>query len=47
MSHPFMSPSQVGEPPRHSLMVHDPTTTMTHSPAAAPIDAKMSRHAVV
>ena len=30
ISHPFMSPPQIGESPRHPLMVHDHTVVMSH-----------------
>ncbi|KAL5179454.1 Protein MAIN-LIKE 1 [Glycine soja] len=43
ISHPFMSLPQLGEPPRHPPMVHDPTSVMAH-PSVLPVDTTAMPH---
>ncbi|KAL5179403.1 Protein MAIN-LIKE 2 [Glycine soja] len=43
ISHPFMSPPQVGEPPKHPPMVHNPIVVMPH-PIVLPDDITTMPH---
>ena len=43
ISHPFMSPPQVGEPPKHPPMVQNPIVVMPH-PTVLPDDITTMPH---